>query len=539
MSQLDGQTIVLTGTLTEMKRDEAKAALEALGAKVTGSVSKNTTILVAGEKAGSKLTKAEELGIEIWDEAKMIAVLNGEEPIDDGKDEAEEEPEPAPEPEEEPKQASGTSEDNISGRTFVITGTLSDIGRDEAKDKLVAMGAKVTGSVSKNTDVLVAGEKAGSKLTKAQDLGIEVWDEARLMRETGGLEDQAVEEIFSLIQVDQEHDIATVNGMDILFDDIDEDHVFQGDKHAYAFDLSDLDELSQAKGFSSIQALNCGIYCDSFEDLIEVADKLPNLRALSLEYVEDDCDISTLLEAFPDLEKIAFDAGKFVSPIRHANLIHLEATESAMEGLEQTSFPNLQVLIDEELDEQVIGTINNQNYCKLKHVGFLYAAQDEDDIKSLEQLKVPPTLFSLGLGNMEETHLENLVEQVSWLKNISQLTFTSFCGTESIKDTINRKNFPKLNSLGFTVDPEDGEGLYLEDVFEDADLPRTLRLHLASCRLSEDETETFEDLPIFKKIKFLNIDFNYFDDVMDELENVLKIPYSARFQWSSDDIDYE
>jgi DNA ligase (NAD+) len=72
---LDDKTVVLTGTLASMGRDEAKEKLEALGAKAAGSVSKKTSFVVAGSEAGSKLAKAEELGIEIWDEAKLLAFL--------------------------------------------------------------------------------------------------------------------------------------------------------------------------------------------------------------------------------------------------------------------------------------------------------------------------------------------------------------------------------------------------------------------------------------------------------------------------------
>jgi len=73
---LEGKTFVLTGTLTQMDRNEAKQALQALGAKVSGSVSKNTTYVVAGEAAGSKLTKAQELGIAVLDETEMLRLLN-------------------------------------------------------------------------------------------------------------------------------------------------------------------------------------------------------------------------------------------------------------------------------------------------------------------------------------------------------------------------------------------------------------------------------------------------------------------------------
>lgn len=74
----------------------------------------------------------------------------------------------------------------FNGKTVVITGTLEHWARNDLKAHLQTLGAKVSGSISKNTDLLIAGEKAGSKLTKAGSLGVEVWDEARLTHELPG-----------------------------------------------------------------------------------------------------------------------------------------------------------------------------------------------------------------------------------------------------------------------------------------------------------------------------------------------------------------
>jgi DNA ligase (NAD+) len=74
----------------------------------------------------------------------------------------------------------------IAGKSFVLTGTLPTLKRDDASDRIKAAGGKISGSVSKKTDFVVAGDEAGSKLEKAQELGVKVIDEAELLRMLSG-----------------------------------------------------------------------------------------------------------------------------------------------------------------------------------------------------------------------------------------------------------------------------------------------------------------------------------------------------------------
>ena len=75
---LEGKTVVLTGTLPELTREEAAALVKGAGGKVTSSVSKKTDYVVAGDNPGSKLAKAEKFGTEILDEAGLLALIAGD-----------------------------------------------------------------------------------------------------------------------------------------------------------------------------------------------------------------------------------------------------------------------------------------------------------------------------------------------------------------------------------------------------------------------------------------------------------------------------
>lgn len=172
---VNGKTVVLTGTINGMHRDDVTAKLTALGARVTGSVSKKTDYVFAAADAGSKKSVAESLGVPVLGEAELFALI-GAPHVEPKK--------PAPPPTQAakakvaaraPKAAAG-----LSGVTIVITGTLSK-PRAEIESMLEAAGAIVHGSVSANTQYLVAGAGVGAtKTSKATALGVKVIDEATM-----------------------------------------------------------------------------------------------------------------------------------------------------------------------------------------------------------------------------------------------------------------------------------------------------------------------------------------------------------------------
>jgi DNA ligase (NAD+) len=78
-------------------------------------------------------------------------------------------------------KAAAGQDSPFSGKTWVLTGTLSAMTREAAQEKILELGGKVSGSVSKKTDYVIAGEDAGSKLRKAQELGVQVISERQFL----------------------------------------------------------------------------------------------------------------------------------------------------------------------------------------------------------------------------------------------------------------------------------------------------------------------------------------------------------------------
>jgi BRCT domain type II-containing protein len=166
--KLSGQTFVVTGTLEGYSRAEAKKEIEALGGKVSGSVSSNTDCVVVGADAGSKADKAKKLGIKMLNEAAFKRLLGGATKKATKK---------VAKKVTKKAATKTTGAAKLSGQTFVVTGTLEDLSRAEAKSAIEALGGKVSGSVSSNTDCVVIGAGSGSKEDMAKQLGIKTLKE--------------------------------------------------------------------------------------------------------------------------------------------------------------------------------------------------------------------------------------------------------------------------------------------------------------------------------------------------------------------------
>ena len=89
-------------------------------------------------------------------------------------------------PASEKAAIAATTTGNFAGKTFVLTGTLPTLTREEATAKIEALGGKVTGSVSKKTDFVLAGAEAGSKLDKAKELDVKIIDEVDFLKMRSG-----------------------------------------------------------------------------------------------------------------------------------------------------------------------------------------------------------------------------------------------------------------------------------------------------------------------------------------------------------------
>ncbi|KAJ3403578.1 hypothetical protein HDU80_004016 [Chytriomyces hyalinus] len=209
---IEGRTILFTGTLLQLKRADAAKKASKAGANVAASFNKSVDLVIAGQDSGSKLDKARDQGVEIWDEEAFIAAVDGS----GGASGSAPVPAPAPAaaakrgakkaappPADDPVATSfsvpsrgkfsspgrkidralkngaipyNKKSTSINGKSITFTGKIS-LKRAEATAMAEKEGAHVQSSITKSTQIVVAASDAGNKLDKAKDLGLEIWSE--------------------------------------------------------------------------------------------------------------------------------------------------------------------------------------------------------------------------------------------------------------------------------------------------------------------------------------------------------------------------
>ncbi|KAJ3267269.1 hypothetical protein HDU77_003349 [Chytriomyces hyalinus] len=211
---IEGRTILFTGTLLQLKRADAAKKASKAGATVAASFNKSVDLVIAGQDSGSKLDKARDQGVEIWDEEAFIAAVDGSGGASSGSA-----PVPAPAPAAAAKRGAkkaappppaddpvatsfsvpsrgkfsspgrkidralkngaipyNKKSTSINGKSITFTGKIS-LKRAEATAMAEKEGAHVQSSITKSTQIVVAASDAGNKLDKAKDLGLEIWSE--------------------------------------------------------------------------------------------------------------------------------------------------------------------------------------------------------------------------------------------------------------------------------------------------------------------------------------------------------------------------
>jgi len=153
---LEGKSVVITGKLLIGTRAEIESFIVGEGGQTRTSVTKKTDLVIFGEKAGSKLAKAQELGIQTISEEDFYKRFGLDDPVY-----------------------------SLEGLSVVITGKLLIGTRAEIESFILDEGGQTRTSVTKKTDLVVFGEKAGSKLTKAQELGIQTISEEDFYKRFG------------------------------------------------------------------------------------------------------------------------------------------------------------------------------------------------------------------------------------------------------------------------------------------------------------------------------------------------------------------
>lgn len=323
------------------------------------------------------------------------------------------------------------------------------------------------------------------------------------------------------------YEIQSINGKAIS--DVEENG-FDDPNLAYQLYESEIESLENIAGVTTLETLHVHLNSDSFQGFLNKASLMPKLTILvmSIEFGSNDLDTSQVIEAFPNLEKLVANQINFLSPTRSANLTHLEAKQDQINGLENVSFPNLNVLITRALSNDDIAFLNQQSFNQLIHLG-VRGIEYSETIEALSAYQPPASFCSLSLGNLYSSHLENLTLTASWTTQISQLNLSSLGNDEcSIGPYVNKDHFPALKFLD--ISPPLQEYLEISWVLEDMNLPEGVHLSLNRCWLSDSNITHLANMPVFKHIASLNLDYNCLAGYEEELEAALTIPFSADIQ---------
>lgn len=497
---------------TKLKLSELTAHLESLDVLVfNNELVPDTTHVLLGNKPTAKAMK--NFDLEIAKSLTMISEVQCIAAIEQAKG-----TKPTPE-QGVPKEQLIDDPDYFKQRAVVITGTFKSMKREELVAKLKGVGAKVRNDVNANTDLLIAGVRAGSKLGQAQALGVEQWGEARILAVLDALPQESVsngnylvDASISTVQTDPYGYFVKLSDQPVA------SFLKKGmmpEQLAYACSAPNTESMYSSKNIDQLRGL--ALYSNKERVspiVIEHAQKAPNLSNVCIAAAAD-VPLQAICDAYPNLHTLwcRDDTSVVIEPVRHSTLqqLTLRHKDVDLDGLAMCSFPKLSYLeVGGEAPAAALNTcFDQQQFPHLKHLGLYMLGVETSALETaFNDLKFPK-LESLSLAADDSISINTGLMDALIRAPIAKTLKTLHLSDVHLPDRscLNSENFPLLTRLG--LHSVRGRAALILDTIAAMNFVNGIHLDLMGGRFRTDDARALLAILPACNIRSINLDNNH------------------------------